>query len=100
VPEKNVDCPCGEPFQTRDHILCCCVQYVSYRDELEELARVMPLSEILGTIRAIAVLAKFLRDSDTFTTTGEPRNPPTAPSYSDEKEINNSWSRYEGKEEE
>ncbi|KZV89833.1 hypothetical protein EXIGLDRAFT_576125, partial [Exidia glandulosa HHB12029] len=79
VPSENVDCPCGERMQTREHTLRECPRYDHYRATLRAASRHIVLSEILGTERGIEALSGFLRKSGAFTKTGEPRAPRAAP---------------------
>ena len=53
VPDENVDCPCGEALQTREHILCDCPRYQPHRHILSTASRDLSLSEILGTKKGI-----------------------------------------------
>lgn len=87
VPDENVECPCGEPLQSRDHIIRSCTRYHPHRHELEGLARGTSFSEVLGTTKGIAALAKFLRKSGTFTVSGEPWAPPAAPRFAEKQDA-------------
>ncbi|KAJ6528059.1 hypothetical protein B0H19DRAFT_969320 [Mycena capillaripes] len=84
VHSENVDCPCGEILQTREHILRECPQYAEQRPILEAISRDASLPEILGTREGIAALAKFLEESGAFTKTGKPRHEVSIPSFDDE----------------
>ncbi|KZV84744.1 hypothetical protein EXIGLDRAFT_591699, partial [Exidia glandulosa HHB12029] len=84
VPNESVDCPCGEDFQSREHILRHCARYERHRHILRAVSRDVSLPEILGTADGIEALAKFLRKSGAFTKTGEPRAARTAPRWEDE----------------
>lgn len=53
VPGESVDCPCGEPFQTREHLIRECPLYEDQRDILREISRDISLPEILGTPKGI-----------------------------------------------
>ncbi|KAJ7705620.1 hypothetical protein B0H16DRAFT_1312765 [Mycena metata] len=86
VPSENVDCPCGEAFQTREHLLRECPQYEDQRHVLEAVSRDISLPEILGTKEGIAALAEFLETSGAFTKSGKPRRSPDLPSFEDEPE--------------
>ncbi|KAF7350488.1 RnaseH domain transposon factor [Mycena venus] len=84
VPSENVNCPCGEELQTREHILRTCPRYEDHRHLLRSVSRDISLPEILGTKDGIAALAKFLEESGAFTKTGTPRRPQETPSFEDE----------------
>ncbi|KAJ6604183.1 hypothetical protein DFH09DRAFT_1242248 [Mycena vulgaris] len=84
VPSESVDCPCGEAFQTREHLLRECPRYTDQRHILEDASRDVSLPEILGTKDGIAALAKFLEESGAFTKTGTPRRKTELPSFDDE----------------
>jgi ribonuclease HI len=84
VPDENVDCPCGEPFQTREHILRDCPKYQTHRHILEEVSRDISLPEILGTEKGIEALIDFLEESGAFTKTGKPTPKPREPSFDEE----------------
>ncbi|KAJ7618981.1 hypothetical protein DFH06DRAFT_83408 [Mycena polygramma] len=86
VPSEDVDCPCGERFQTREHLLRECPRYQGQRYILEKVSRDVSLPEILGTKEGISALAEFLEKSGAFTKTGEPRRERTIPSFDDEPE--------------
>ncbi|KAJ7016215.1 hypothetical protein C8F04DRAFT_982495 [Mycena alexandri] len=90
VPSEGIDCPCGEQFQTREHLLRECPQYEDQRHVLEAVSRDISLPEILGTKKGIAALAEFLESSGAFTKTGKPRQPPKLPSVEDEPELEDS----------
>ncbi|TDL23410.1 hypothetical protein BD410DRAFT_787235 [Rickenella mellea] len=79
VPSENVDCPCGEPYQTREHILRECKRYSAHRHILRETSRDIHIPTILGTKKGIAALSDFLQESGAFTKTGYPRAPRKPP---------------------
>ncbi|KAF8206201.1 hypothetical protein K438DRAFT_1714509 [Mycena galopus ATCC 62051] len=81
---EDVDCPCGEVFQTREHLLCECPQYEGQRHILREASRDLSLPDILGTKEGVAALAKFLEESGAFTKTGKARREPELPVFADE----------------
>ena len=66
-PEKSVNCECGKPLQTREHIIRTCARYEGQQGKLREVA----LHELLGTPKGIAALTEFIKDPDAFTFTGE-----------------------------
>ncbi|KAJ6622184.1 hypothetical protein B0H10DRAFT_1788400, partial [Mycena sp. CBHHK59/15] len=72
VPSEDVDCPCGEASQTREHLLRECPLYEDQRYILENLSRDVSPPEILGTKKGIEALAEFLDKSGVFTKTGKP----------------------------
>ncbi|KAJ7774347.1 hypothetical protein DFH07DRAFT_693119, partial [Mycena maculata] len=53
VPSEDVDCPCGEVFQTREHVLRECPLYEDQRHILKEVSKDVSLPEILGTKKGI-----------------------------------------------
>ncbi|KAJ3850085.1 hypothetical protein EV368DRAFT_46013 [Lentinula lateritia] len=81
VPNKNIDCPCGEELQTREHILRACPRYVDHRHTLQKASEDICLKDILGTSEGIEALTEFLDESGAFTRTGRPQTTPTEPSY-------------------
>ena len=77
---SNPTCPCGEPYQTRTHILRNCHLYRDYRYILEEISPTIYPPDILGTHKGIKALTEFLLKSNAFTrsVTGPPtRHKPT-----------------------
>ena len=70
VPTEPVSCPCGEPRQTRQHIICICNKYNNYRHILCKFSPELVLADILGTTKGISSFAKFLKASGAFTKTG------------------------------
>ncbi|KAF7980442.1 hypothetical protein HWV62_38290 [Athelia sp. TMB] len=87
VPDENVDCPCGEALQTREHILCDCPRYQPHRHILSDASRDLSLPEILGTKKGIEALNEFLEKSGAFTKTGTPRTTPSLPNPEDEPDV-------------
>ncbi|KAG6805073.1 hypothetical protein H0H92_004994, partial [Tricholoma furcatifolium] len=74
VPTESTACPCGERFQTREHILTECELYEEHREILREVDNDLDIGLLLGTedgIKALLV-AKFLALSGAFTKTGIP----------------------------
>lgn len=100
VPSEDVDCPCGERLQTREHSLRECPRYDAFRGKLRDASRNIILSEILGTPRGIEALSGFLRRSGAFTKTGEPRAPRAAPVPELEPEDYGGWEVEGGEDEE
>ena len=73
VPTEPDDCPCGSPFQTRQHIPQDCPRYDEARHILRDVSEHIDLPTILGTEKGIAALAEFITKSGAFTKTGELR---------------------------
>jgi len=85
APVDTVEsCPCGEPLQTREHLIQHCSQYEAARHHLHTSGRGAALSTVLGTKNGIAKLADSLRASGALTKTGVPRDTGVAPLFSDE----------------
>ncbi|KAF5350420.1 hypothetical protein D9758_012444 [Tetrapyrgos nigripes] len=81
VPDENVDCPCGEALQTREHVLCDCPIYEPHRDILRGASENLEMPELLGTKDGIEALTEFIQKSGAFTKTGKPLHPPQPPNY-------------------
>ena len=82
VPSESIDCPCGEPLQTREHILRDCPRYEPHRHTLRDASPRLFLPTLLGTKEGIKATTKFLEKSGAFTKTGNtrpPRKPPVMP---------------------
>jgi hypothetical protein len=73
VPAEDVDCPCGETFQTREHLLRECPLYGGQRHLLTKVSRDISLPEILGTKDGVKALSEFLKKTGAFTKSGRPR---------------------------
>ncbi|KAJ3861090.1 hypothetical protein EV359DRAFT_18096, partial [Lentinula novae-zelandiae] len=73
VPGENIDCPCGERPQTREHILRTCPRYEEFRYILHKVSDDICLPDILGTKEGIEALTEFLDQSGAFTKTGTHR---------------------------
>ncbi|KAK0212341.1 hypothetical protein DFS33DRAFT_1247902, partial [Desarmillaria ectypa] len=86
VPSENVDCPCGELFQTREHIIHECPLYEMQRGILRNVSRTLYLPDILGTKEGIAALGEFIENSGAFTRSGETRSPRQALEIEEEEE--------------
>ena len=85
VPDESSDCPCGEPLQTREHIIRDCARYEAHRDVLRKVSATLSLPEILGTRKGLEALAAFLEKSGAFTKTGRPRIAARSPVVEDEQ---------------
>ncbi|KAK0238412.1 hypothetical protein EDD85DRAFT_768559, partial [Armillaria nabsnona] len=83
-PSENVDCPCGDAFQTREHIRECPL-YETQRGELRKASRSLYLPDILSTKEGIEALGQFIEDSEAFTRSGEPRVPKVAPEFREDE---------------
>ncbi|KZT33600.1 hypothetical protein SISSUDRAFT_983617, partial [Sistotremastrum suecicum HHB10207 ss-3] len=66
---EATDCPCGEPLQTRAHIIQECPLYEEDREVLRSFDRDLSLQRLLGEPEGIEALAEFIRRSDAFTKT-------------------------------
>lgn len=73
APNENINCPCGEELQTREHILRICHRYEDSRHILRKASQDICLKDILGTKEGIEALTEFLDESGTFTKTGKQR---------------------------
>jgi len=70
--DEPVDCSCGAPLQTREHILVDCPQYATWRHLLQKHSPALSPTAILGTKEGIKVLSAFIAKSGAFTKSGEP----------------------------
>jgi ribonuclease HI len=66
IPTEPVSCLCGEPQQTRAHILTECPVYEAYRYHLRAISPTLTLLVILGTKSGLEALAKFVSESHAF----------------------------------
>ena len=66
VPTEDRSCPCGEPIQTRDHVLASCPAYENQRHHLKDASEDIITSDILGTQEGIEALIKFLGATNAF----------------------------------
>jgi ribonuclease HI len=71
VASESAECPCGEPLQTRRHILRDCPLYDTHRPILREISPTFDLSIILGTQDGIDALSLFIHHSGAFTKAGQ-----------------------------
>ncbi|KAF8054062.1 hypothetical protein FPV67DRAFT_1461615 [Lyophyllum atratum] len=91
-----IECPCGEEFQSREHVITQCPRYEEYRDILTDKFPELSLPDLLGTREGLEVYIKFLTKSGAFTKTGQPRNTPVTPELEDEdseEEEDRWWER-------
>ncbi len=89
-PEKDEDCPCGEEYQTREHILIHCPKFNEHRIHLHKISRDIFLPTILGTEEGIQALTTFLQQSGAFTILGRPPHKRETPIFDDEPEVEES----------
>ena len=75
IPTEEWSCPCGEPLQSRDHILATCPAYEDQHQILKNTSEDLITSDILGTKDGIEVLISFLRATNAF----KKQTPPTPP---------------------
>jgi ribonuclease HI len=66
VPAEPMSCPCGEPIQTRKHVLADCKLYNAQRHTLHKACPSLSLATILSTRKGLNTLTHFLKDSDAF----------------------------------
>jgi ribonuclease HI len=65
-------CPCGEPTETREHILCHCPRYEAFRHRLQKASHQLFLPTILGSQKGISALSDFIQASGAFTRPNAP----------------------------
>jgi ribonuclease HI len=85
-PEEDFSCPCGEEFQSREHIIVHCPMHEHKRDILREVSRDIWLPSILGTIQGIGALTAFLKETTAFTRNNQLPKKPPLPAFHDEPE--------------
>jgi hypothetical protein len=66
VPMEEVGCPCGEDFQTRDHVLHVCALFASHRHLLGVTDQDRNTPKLLGTAEGNLRLAAFIEASGAF----------------------------------
>jgi len=89
-PEKDEDCPCGEPFQTREHILRVCPLHNEHRTHLFKISRDIYLPTILGTEEGIKALTTYIQQSGAFTMHSSPLSERETPQFEDEPDVTES----------
>lgn len=73
VPNKPTGCPCGQQFQTQEHVIRECLRYEESRDILRGVDEQMKMGILLGTKKGLDAMVKFLNKTDAFTKTREKR---------------------------
>jgi ribonuclease HI len=66
VPTEHPACPCGEPLQTRDHVLSDCELHNAHRHILHKAIPNLSTALILSTRKGLNALVQFLKGSDAF----------------------------------
>jgi hypothetical protein len=69
--DEEIGCPCGEVLQTREHILQHCPRYEAHRHILRRISPTVDLSDILGSLKGIKALSKFIAKTGAFSKGGE-----------------------------
>jgi HEAT repeat protein len=69
IPSESPACPCGEPMQSRSHVLADCERHDAARHHLLEASSDLSTASIIGTRKGLTALARFLKDSDAFVKT-------------------------------
>lgn len=65
VPE-NVDCACGEEYQTRSHIIRDCYLHTAARQKMTNSLTNLTDKTIFGTKEGIIALSEFIKESGAF----------------------------------
>jgi ribonuclease HI len=60
LPQEDPSCPCGEEFQSREHIIVHCTLHEHSRKKLRKVSRDVWLPTILGIKKGITALTTFL----------------------------------------
>jgi ribonuclease HI len=81
IPVDDTYCACGEPSQTRMHVLYECPLYDDHRHLLDLDGETPDINELLGTEEGLEALAAFLQASGAFTKTGRPRSEYSVPAW-------------------
>jgi hypothetical protein len=83
--DHDLACACGTEFYPhnassyREHILNSCDKYLDHRAPIWRVSRNGDPTILLGSIKGLLTVAKFLKDSGALTATGEPYHPPRPP---------------------
>ena len=79
VPTEEWSCLCGEPLQSRNHILTACPTYEDKRQILKKALEDLVTSDILGTKDGIKALISFLHATNAFKKQTPPAPPEVPP---------------------
>ena len=71
VPSADSACPCGEPIQTREHVIQSCLTCEKHRTAQRKVSQMLYLPDLLGTKDGIEAMTSFLENSGTFTKNGQ-----------------------------
>jgi ribonuclease HI len=85
--DEDLGCPCGEIYQTREHILAHCRLHEAERGKLRKASRDIWLPTILGTKKGITALKAFLAESTAFTRNGHQPKKPQIPDFEKEPDV-------------
>jgi ribonuclease HI len=66
IPAESPACPCGEPLQSRSHVISDCERHDDARHHLHEVSSDLSTAFIIGTRKGLSALSRFLKDSDAF----------------------------------
>jgi hypothetical protein len=66
VPAESTSCPCGEPLQTREHVIADCELHNAHRHIPRKVSPSLSTALILSTRKGLSALVHFLKDSDAF----------------------------------
>jgi ribonuclease HI len=67
LPNLPSECPCGTVMtQTRSHILAECPEHEEHRDILASATQDLSIPILLGTLKGLAALARFIAASNAF----------------------------------
>ncbi|KIK60878.1 hypothetical protein GYMLUDRAFT_129129, partial [Collybiopsis luxurians FD-317 M1] len=72
IPTKDMQCPCGHRFQTREHIIQSCELYSECRRILLDASKVSTWENLRGE-EGIEVIAEFISASGVLTKMGRNR---------------------------
>lgn len=69
LPDEPTECPCGEEFQTREHILLECERHTVHRRLLGNNANERQIPTFVSTAKGIMRLAAFIEASGAYSKT-------------------------------
>jgi len=69
VLDEEVNCPCGEDLQTREHVLQSCMLHEGHRHLLGDTDQDHNTAKLLGTMDGNVCLAAFIEASGAFSKT-------------------------------